>query len=217
MKILLSLLFIILSILGCRNDDSGDDSGGDCTKAKDMEKQYYFTANIAGEEVRMENETDGVLYPEKTESGFGDFCYKGFRMSVRSHASFSGTGLTVDFDKLMIYEEDCDSIPPNQDFITAFKVGEYNYLVGHNYESRESTVIIYYRDENGEEWTSNIGPQGEESIFFVLESNESTLCKYSKSPKVDVLCQFNCTLYNYRSNEQLEIRNGEAFYVFVDF
>lgn len=172
--------------------------------------RYYFSGTIGTEDLRVEHDASHVFSGNELSENGDTYCSKGYEIALSSLTGQSTKGISVSFRKLLEYDQSCDGDVIAQDFVSAFEAGDYNYGT----ETKE--IVIIYRDESGVLWGSDTVDQDANSNFNVQGSAETTSNRYFSNQMVEVKCTFNCTVYNYETNESLEITNAEAFYLFFN-
>lgn len=195
-----SLLYFlaILTLTNCSDDNE-----------LKTEAEYYFIGEIDNNEINIvHNESDKFIRSRSSDNGMNK-CFISY--SSTNAANQSGRFLTIEFGRILSYEQMCFNEIDYSDFPNAFVIGNYNYGFFNNTSLNDPHINITYTDQNGELWASILGDQDSNSTFELVESSVISVGAWDELYKIKLKCQFNCSLYN-SNNEQIKLQNGEAVY-----
>jgi len=189
MKKTILALCLLFSAFACSKNDSSDEDNLGITS------DFYFSAKIDGEQVLFQHEVDGCYngvshYATSIDAGYhyGEgMLFMQLTVPVRS----MGVMLVKEFSDVA----DC------QDLDNLFQTGNYDLGVSA-YETLtdlKDGVVIFYTDEDGVYWSSDLG--GTAALNGSFELTSYTDYSTTQSSKV-MKAKFSCTLYDGNGNSK---------------
>lgn len=183
------------------NNNNEDNDEEDEDDDDDTDNPYYFTAEIAGKEVKYEHK-NGVstlhawgVYHNENSQGWDHFdIYEGTLLEKTS-ASDSNS-IYVSILKYFNHEPSLD------ERWAIIKMGSHGYGLTKESPETKNGASIDYADEHGKWWSSEFGDQTG-STFTVTELVENDEHLYG----MIFTAKFSCKLYDEEGNS-IEVKNG---------
>ena len=162
--------------------------------------EFYFTGEIAGREINFEVDDNGATYScspfEQQNSTERDHdYYLGTVVGEAQDMSKSNIFVTV----LKYFNHD----PARPELASMIEAKNFGYGAGDQSKSTIGGAVIMYLDENGGQWSSELGPQTTSS-FSVSEVSD---CPGSSIKKV-IKASFSCKLYDPSGKNSIQLSNG---------
>lgn len=185
-------VFILLILVGACNKYSSSKS---TSKA-----DFYFSGDVAGQPIKFEVTDNSSLHASTS------FEQKNSTHLHRDYYEGTVVGETNDGLKNNIYVtllKSFNNNPRPQDILNMLHTGDFGYGVGEESNATINGAVIIYFDENGKQWSSELGPQIE-SKFSISEVSNYPGSSIKKIFKAG----FSCKLYDEDGKNSIAISNA---------
>jgi hypothetical protein len=191
----ISAVLLLCSImLGCDEDDPSAEE-----IPSGIESQFYFTGEINGQEITLEEGKNGIANGAGSLSGTNvDFCAEEQSMTLLNPFE------TAEGIEVVILKNFVECVSECTQILEMFEERTYQYgksPISSDEEGIEG-VIVNYQDADGVYWTTNFNDQTNSSfeISEIKDNDEFWSERITKS-------HFSCTLYN-EDGDSIELING---------